>query len=208
MARKKKLIGPDGTKYDVSMLRPDIVEEDKIVQEVFDLLEAAQKEMIKARNVAVKKINEYLDAKASEYGAKWKGSATLKSFDESRRIDRKVTQARTYGSDVVMARELIDQYIDEQKKKASKTRSEEVKQSVEEMSALLREGIRLDESGNANAKRLEDLRKLNISDPKFKKAMEIVAGARKDGRKKTYYNFSYVGDDGKKQALVMNFNQL
>ena len=210
MARKKKetMTGPDGTVYDVAMLHPEIVEQDKLVREVFDIIEAAQRELMKAKNMVSQKVDDYLAKKAEKFGTTWKGSTTLESFDETCQLERKVTMISNYGDNVNLARQLINQYVDRLAENSEKTRSEDVRRAITESIAIIREAIRLDGTGKTNARKMKSLQKLNIQDEDFVKAMDILSKSEKDRRKKTYYLFHRQDDDGRKRSVVLNFNQL
>lgn len=108
----------------------------------------------------------YLGLSAERYGKVYggkKGNVTLMSYDGSLKLMLAVNERIFFDERLQIAKEIIDGCIN---RWAVGSRSE--------IRALVNNAFYVDKAGNINTARILGLRRLDISDPEWKKAMEAI----------------------------------
>ena len=143
---------------------------DRIRDELVKRLTAKARE-VKAllqvfKDEAFMEIEQFIALSASDYdteiGGK-KGNVILMSFDGRYRVIRAVAENFVFDERLQVAKELIDQCLNEW-----------TATSGPELKALVNDAFQVDRLGNVNAKRILSLRKFNIEDPRWIKAMSAI----------------------------------
>ncbi|EKD38163.1 MAG: hypothetical protein ACD_75C00843G0009 [uncultured bacterium] len=143
---------------------------DKIRDELVKKIVASARE-VKAllqvfKSAAFDEIEQFIELSASEYDTSLggnKGNVTLMSFDGRYRVTRAVAEFFVFDERLQVAKELIDQCL-----------GEWTASSGPELKALVNDAFSVDRAGNVNAKRILSLRKFNIEDPRWMKAMAAI----------------------------------
>jgi len=108
----------------------------------------------------------YLETSAQRYkktyGGK-KGNITLMSFDGSLKLMLAVNESIVFDERLQIAKTIIDECINKWSKG-----------SRSEIRALVNNAFYVDKAGNINTARILGLRRLDITDPDWKKAMEAI----------------------------------
>ena len=108
----------------------------------------------------------YLETSAQRYkktyGGK-KGNITLMSFDGSLKLMLAVNESIVFDERLQIAKTIIDECINKWSKG-----------SRSEIRALVNSAFYVDKAGNINTARILGLRRLDITDPDWKKAMEAI----------------------------------
>ena len=118
------------------------------------------------KTAAFDEIEQFIALSASDYDTELggnKGNVTLMSFDGRFRVSRAVAENFVFDERLQVAKELIDQCLNEW-----------TAQSGPELKALVNDAFQVDRMGNVNAKRILSLRKFNIDDERWKKAMAAI----------------------------------
>lgn len=169
--RKKQL--PEGYMEDArGHLVPEsmVKDIDKIRDELVKALVAKAKD-VKAmlqvfKNSAFEEIEQFIELSASEYDTSLggnKGNVTLMSFDGRYRVMRAVAESFVFDERLQVAKDLIDQCLNEW-----------TASSGPELKALVNDAFSVDRAGNVNAKRILSLRKFNIEDERWLRAMAAI----------------------------------
>ena len=138
--------------------------------------ELVRRMVVKAREVramlqvfkaeAFDDIEQFVALSASEYDTEiggGKGNITLMSYDGRFRVIRAVAETFIFDERLQVAKELIDQCLNEW-----------TASSGPELKALVNDAFQVDRQGNVNAKRILSLRKFNIEDPRWQRAMAAI----------------------------------
>jgi len=108
----------------------------------------------------------YLETSAQRfkktYGGK-KGNITLMSFDGSLKLMLAINESIVFDERLQIAKTIIDECINKWSKG-----------SRSEIRALVNNAFYVDKAGNINTARILGLRRLDITDPDWKKAMEAI----------------------------------
>ncbi|KJR98766.1 MAG: sulfate transporter [Desulfobulbaceae bacterium BRH_c16a] len=172
MEERKKQI-PEGYMEDArGHLVPEsmVKDIDKIRDELVKGLVAKAKD-VKAmlqvfKNAAFEEIEQFIELSASEYDTSLggnKGNVTLMSFDGRYRVMRAVAESFVFDERLQVAKDLIDQCLNEW-----------TASSGPELKALVNDAFSVDRAGNVNAKRILSLRKFNIEDERWLRAMAAI----------------------------------
>lgn len=154
---------PESQVKDIDKLR------DQTVMEAADKLMTLKSSMIRLKAEVVDDINEFLAVSAEQYGVKLggeRGNLTLTSMDGAVRIDYKNSDTITFNEQIQVAKQLIDEYLDEL-----------TKDSNPELKTIVSAAFRL-RQGRIDVKSVLKLREYNISDERWKKAMDIIDDAK------------------------------
>lgn len=182
---------PEETIKPIDRLRHDVV---------VDLIKNAK---IKSAEIAAFKadtfdvIAGFLEMSFKEYNVKAggdKGNVTLVSFDGRYKIIRANQDSITYDERMFAAKELIDQCI-----------LDWSQGSRPEIQALVNDAFQVDKTGKINIARVLGLKRLNIDDKRWKKAMQAITDSLQIAFSKMYVRF-YERDDatGEYKPIVLD----
>ncbi len=118
------------------------------------------------KKMAFSEINAFVELSASDYGKDLggtKGNVGLLSYDGRYRVQKAVAEHFVFDERLLVAKELIDQCLNEW-----------TNESGPELKVLVNDAFQVDQQGNVNAKRILSLRKHNIEDERWKKAMTAI----------------------------------
>jgi hypothetical protein len=131
----------------------------------------------------------WLDLVAEKYGKTrggLKGNVTFASYDGSEQIRIAVQDSLTFGPELQIAKELIDECISEWSVGAN-----------ENLRAIILDAFAVDKEGQLSTSRILSLRRIKIDDPRWHKAMEAISESLQVAVSKTYINFRRKNADGK-----------
>lgn len=122
-----------------------------------------------------------------------KGNVTLLSFDGQYKIVSACQDQIVFDERLAVAKELIDKCIKAWSDGANNN-----------LLALVNKAFQVDGKGNVNAKRVLELKQLNIDDPTWKKAMEAISQAVRVVACKNYIRFYEREDNGEYRQISLN----
>jgi hypothetical protein len=148
------------------------------------------------RKHAFSQIADFCELSAAEYGRAWggqKGNITLTSFDGAQRVDLVVAENHTFDERLQTAKELIDECVRDWSH-----------DSRPELQLLVNDAFQVDKKGNVNTKRILSLRKFDIDDPRWLKAMEAISDSLTVAGTRSYLRFYERGQDGGWRQLPLD----
>ena len=154
--------------YDpVSAIKPIDLARDDLVKDIVKKSEEMSRAIADMKKEFFDDVKAFLDLSAEKYnvtlGGK-KGNLTLVSYDGSYKVLVAVNESIQFDERLLAAKELIDECIQEWSK-----------DSREELRALVNDAFYVGKSGKLNSNRILGLRRLNITDEKWKKAMDAIS---------------------------------
>ncbi len=164
---------PEDSIKPLDLLREQVVE--NIHEKILNL----RQEMAKVKEHIIEEIQEFRGIAAEEYGVTLgseKGNLQMTSFDGAIRIMLAINDNLTFTEGIAIAQELINQCVDDWSKGGNQN-----------LRLMVDEAFRLDQSGNMDVKRILGLRRLNISDERWIKAMDIISDSLKVHSSKQYF---------------------
>ncbi len=179
---------------EVDMARHDLVME---LAERFIALRKTLKEL-KARSMA--DIEAFVEMSAETYGAKIggaKGNVRLMSFDGRYKIVRQINEYLTFDERLQAAKALIDECIKEWSQGADSN-----------IQTLINSAFDVDKQGRINTGRILGLRRLNIDDPRWERAMEAISDSLQVTGRKAYVRLYERQEDGSYKVLPLDMSAL
>lgn len=165
---------PEGYKKDaqgrlvpIEMIKEIDLSRDELIEEIVTKAKEVSGVLASFKAKALGDIDAFVQLSAEKYGAKLggsKGNVTLTSFDGRFRIIRAVSDLLDFDERLQAAKALIDECI-----------KEWVKDSRKEVRTLIDSAFLPDKTGRINAKRIMGLRRLNIGDERWQRAMEAIS---------------------------------
>ncbi|WP_145551122.1 DUF3164 family protein [Yersinia intermedia] len=131
----------------------------------------------------------WLDLVAEKYGRTRggvKGNVTFSSFDGSVQITIRVQETLTFGPELQIAKDLIDECVTEWSEGANAN-----------LRAIIGDAFQVDKEGQLNTGRILSLRRVKIQDERWNRAMEAISESLQVAMSKTYINFREKDKHGK-----------
>lgn len=180
--RKGRLVPVDQVSdYDLAM--------DSFVREQVALATAKSAELGDFKSRAFDECYAWLDLVAEKFGRTRggaKGNVTFSTFDGSEQISIRVQDSLTFGPELQIAKDLIDECVTEWSEGANIN-----------LRAIISDAFQVDKEGQLSLSRILSLRRVKIQDERWLKAMEAISESLQVAVSKTYINFRKKNQDGK-----------
>ncbi len=182
-----------------------VMEIDKIRNAlVLDLVARAkdiQEGMIKFKQNALSEVNAFVELSSKEYdahiGGKM-GNLTLLSYDGRLKAQVQIQENLVFDERLQVAKALIDECLNKW-----------VKNSTTEIKTLITDAFAINQEGKIDTKRILGLRKLDIKDELWQKAMKAIADSLTvAGRKSHFRLYERTGQEDAWQHINLNFSSL
>lgn len=157
--------------------------------------------MAKFKAVAMSEIDAFVEMSASDYGVSLggrKGNLNLFSYDGKHKIQVQVAEYVVPDERLNAAKALIDKLLN------SWTQG-----SRSEVKTIINDAFAVDQEGKFNLRRILGLRRLEIVDPDWKKAMDAISDSLQVIGSKRYIRvYERVGNEDKWQPISLDFAAL
>jgi hypothetical protein len=155
--------------------------EDQLVRNLMAGAENLAEQIRAFRALVFGDVGAYLALLSEKYdttrGGK-KGNMTFTSFDGKLKVQVAVADHLTFGPELQVAKELIDECI-----------GEWAKDTNDNIRVLVDHAFRVDKEGQVSRESIFALRRVNITDPRWEKAMAAIADSVRVEGTKTYVRF-------------------
>lgn len=153
--------------------------------------------LVQYKAAAFGEIEAFLDLSAAEYGAKIggkKGNVSLLSFDGRYKIQRAVQESIAFDERLQAARALIDECLREWTEGARP-----------ELATLVNDAFRVDTRGEIRTARVLALRRLDITDERWLRAMDAIGDACQVVGSKSYIRvYERIGDSDQYSPISLD----
>ena len=126
-----------------------------------------------------------------------KGNVTLFSFDASLKIVYQIQDRLIFGEQLQAAKALIDQCVVRWAEGAN-----------DNIRVLINDAFQVDKAGKINTARVLGLKRLEITDPEWKRAMQAISDSITVADSKPYIRFYERDDQGVYQPIVLDLAAL
>lgn len=160
------MIDAKGRKWPISLVSDADKLEDETVNKVVEYANTLSAQIARFKGHTFDDVNTTADLLGEKYGITKggaKGNQTFTSFDGCRKVQVQVADNITFGPQLQIAKTLIDECIEEWSDGSS-----------DEIKALVNYAFDVDKAGRVNRGALFSLRKMEITHPKWKSAMEAI----------------------------------
>jgi len=155
-----------GRMVPVDMVNEIDITRDELVKEIVNQAVDLSKMLMEFKTRVMDDIEAFVQLSGEKYGISLggkKGNVTLMSFDGRYKVMRSISEHLDFDERLQVAKELIDQCIQEWSDG-----------SRDEIKVLINDAFYVDKKGKLNTNRILGLRRLNITDPKWKEAMNAI----------------------------------
>ena len=166
---------------------------DELVMEIVGKAQTVQQQMAAFKSDSMADIAAFVQLSADRYdvavGGK-KGNVTLHSFDGQYRVNLSMQDTLVFDEGLLAAKALIDECINEW-----------TEGSRSELKTLINAAFQVDKEGNISTARVLGLRRLEIKDEKWQRAMEALSDSLQVHTSKQFVRV-YKRDDAGEYQLV------
>ncbi|MBP1862165.1 DUF3164 family protein [Rhizobium herbae] len=180
----------------LSAIKPEHIEEDELVRRLSAKAVEINERLAAFRTEVFDEVMAYRDLLAEKYGVKRRGSKgniTLSTVDTTLRLLIQVADTLTFGPELEVAKEIIDECI----RRWSDGSSDNIR-------ALVDQAFQVDKVGKINADRILALRRLKMTDEtgQWEKAMGIISDSVRTMTSKEHARFYSVDRDSGDQTRI------
>ena len=173
----------------------DLARHELVMEKVARALKL-QKELGEFKAEVMDDIEAFIALSAEKYGASVggkKGKVTLASFDGRFQIKRQISEFLTFDERLQAAKALIDECL--------KTWTQG---SPSELRALVNDAFQVDKEGRINTGRILGLRRLDIGDDRWARAMQAISDSVQVRDVKAYFRIYERDEHGHMRAIPLD----
>jgi len=186
-----------GALIPISKIKPIDMERNDLVLAMVQQAEELNAAIRKFKADAFANIAAFIQLSAEQYdtvvGGK-KGNVTLHTFDGQYKIVRAISDSITFDERLQAAKSLIDECIKDWSTGAN-----------DNIRVLVNEAFRVDKAGEINTGRVLSLRRLDIRDAKWQRAMQAIGDSVSVTSSKSYVRlYKRIGDSDKYEPITLD----
>lgn len=179
-----------------SSIKPQDILKDDLVENAAGKIVDMRDKMKQLNREIKEEIRAYIDLIGEKYGVKLKGSKgniTLTSYDGKTRIVIGISESIYLDENVIAAKELIDEYLED-----------EIRDASLDIKQLVTSAFRV-KQGALDVRSILKLRSLHIDDERWKKAMDIIADSIVVKSSKSCLRLYKQNSDGVMEYVPLDF---
>lgn len=180
-----------------AMIKPIDLARDELVQSIVQHAQKVSNNLAQFKAAVFGDIEAFIDLSAEQYGAKLggkKGNVSLVSFDGRYKIQRAVQESIAFDERLQAARALIDECLRDWTEGARP-----------EVVTLVNDAFRTDTKGEIRTARVLALRRLEITDERWQRAMQAIGDACMVVGSKSYIRvYERVGDTAEYRPISLD----
>ena len=185
---------PQGRLVAEALIKPIDLTRDALVQELVANIKEENKRLVALKRKAFDDIGAFIDLSAEQYrtriGGK-KGNVTLTSFDGTLKVVRQIQETIRFDERLQAAKALIEECLTEWTQGARP-----------ELRAIVNRAFETDKAGNLNTNAVLALRRLDIQDARWARAMQAIGESLQVVGSKSYIRlYERVGESDKYQLI-------
>ncbi len=168
----------EGRMVPAKFVKPERRLEDQLVTGLLGKAQALHAAIVAFKSDVLDEIDTFKSLVAEQYGVKLGGrrdGIALTSFDLMTRVQVSVANTMTFGPELIAAKELIDQCLTEWSDGAD-----------DRLRLIVMSAFEVGEGRSLRVDRVLELRKMNITDAKWVRAMQAINDALTVARSKQY----------------------
>lgn len=185
-----------GRMVPLSRVREIDRERDSLVKEIVQEAKLIAGTIAGFKTTVLSEIQAFCQLSAEQYGVSIggdKGNVTLMSYDGRYRIQRTVDDHLAFDERLQAAKALIDECV-----------TDWAQSSRPELKTLINDTFQVDKSGRINTRRILSLRKIDIDDDRWRKAMQAIGDSLNVVGSKAYVRIYEKQGDGSYQQISLD----
>lgn len=164
-----------------NLVKPAELLEDQTVRNIIEFADALSQQIGRFKGHCFDDVSNFMALLSEQYGGSKggaKGNVTLSSFDGALKVEVRIADRITFGPELQVAKELIDECIETW-----------AAGSRDEIRTLIDSAFQADQSGGLNREAVLRLRRLNIQDETWQIAMQALTDSIRVEGSKTHMRF-------------------
>ncbi|MBU1193984.1 MAG: DUF3164 family protein [Proteobacteria bacterium] len=174
---------------------------DGLVKYLIENALAVQKKMGEYKNNAMSEIEAFVDLSAQEYDVKLggkKGNLNLLSFDGKYKVQVQIAEYMTFDERLQVAKQMVDECL-----------TNWTEGSRSEIKTIITDAFQVNQEGKINIRRILALRRLDIKDPLWLKAMQAISDSLQVVGSKSYMRlYERIGNQDAWKNISLDFASL
>lgn len=178
------------------LIKPIDQARDELVLELVSKAKVLNSLLKEFKTGAFNDITAFVQLSAEQYRASIggkKGNVTLMSFDGQYMVRRQIQETIRFDERLQAAKTLIDECL-----------AEWVEGARDELRALINDAFRVDQEGNIRTGQVLGLRRLEITDERWQRAMQAIGDAVQVVGSKAYVRVYERDQDGQYQPITLD----
>lgn len=171
---------------------------DQVVRQIVGQAQELSAEIKDFKDSAMGEADTFCRISHEEYGVTYggrKGNITLSTYDGEYRVSIEIQDVLEFDERLQVAKELVDKCILKWSDGAEAN-----------LRALVSNAFRVDKKGNVDTRRILELRRYEITDPDWQKAMEAISDSIKVNYSRRYMRVHKRNDQGKYIQVPLDFS--
>lgn len=195
-------LDPKGRPVPEEYIRPEDKKRDKLVESILKRVSRLSAKLESEKAEIVEAIEKYLNelAKDNKVREGWKGNILLYNFSQNLCIERRIDESISFDERLQMVKTTIDRWI-----------SQKLKDTDPTLSKVIAQAFSVDKQGRINTAMLLKLKRIDIQDAEWKKAMQLLDDSVFVKSSKMALRFRQKGSEtpeGGWNEISLNFNDI
>lgn len=172
---------------------------DQTVECVYAKLMELRQRMLEVKADTLQTITDLKGVLETQYGVRFgdKNNMSFTTIDGRKRLRVDQNTIKSFDEKILVAKAKIDALIEKWSEGSNVN-----------LVAIVKQAFELDQSGNINVARVLSLRRLNVDDPEWKEAMDLISDSFQPVMSKQYLNMQVRQKDGRYAAIDLNFARM
>ncbi|MCF6246903.1 MAG: DUF3164 family protein [Desulfobacula sp.] len=174
---------------------------DDLVQHIASSAQDLQENMSLFKEVSMSEIEAFVDQSAQEYDVKLggkKGNITLNSYDGKYKVQIQISEYLIFDERLQVAKSMVDECF-----------TNWTTGSRSEVKTIINDAFSVNQEGKINIRRILGLRRLDIADPLWQKAMQAISDSLQVAGTKSYMRiYEKVGKQDQWRNISLDFAAL
>lgn len=174
---------------------------DELVIEIVQKAREQSARLAELKRLVFDDIAAFVELSAEQYGVRLggtKGNVSLMSFDGQYKVLRAIAETITFDERLKAAKALIDQCLNEWSEDAAP-----------ELKVIVQDAFRVDQEGNIRVQQVLALRRLNIEDKRWQRAMSAISDAIQITGSRSYLRvYERVGETHYYQQIPLDLSSV
>lgn len=165
----------------LSTVKPQDQLQDEVVRKIISYALELSAQIARFKGHSFEDVNSFIDLLGQEYGETRggrKGNMTFLSYDGTMKMSIQVADHYDYGPELQIAKGLVDECLTEWSADARP-----------ELRSIIERAFQTDKEGKINRAELLSLKRLEIEDDRWKRAMQAISDAERAVGSRTYMRF-------------------
>lgn len=193
------MIDPQGRYVSVEAIKPVDLLRDETLRSFIGEVEEESMRLKELKAKVFKALEDFIALSASEYGVEpraIKGNISFRTFNGEYLVKIISQDALEFDEQLQVAKELIDECLTDWCEGANAA-----------LSTVVKDAFKVDRKGRLDTRRILALRKLDIADERWGKAMDAIGNSISVYGRRRYVRFFRI-EDGREIPISVNWNEL